>query len=76
MVDKRGTGKCYVLLNQDITKTTARSEHGGLPTQEDHRSRFYECYRKEAEEYDREFMKKYDEDLNTTKSRVQPGCIC
>ena len=23
-------------------------------------------YRKEAEEYDKEFMKKYDEDLNTT----------
>ena len=37
-----------------------------LPTQGDPRGRFYEDYRKEAEEYDREFMKKYDEDLNTT----------
>ena len=37
-----------------------------LSTQEDHRARFFEDYRKEAEEYDREFMKKYDEDLNTT----------
>ena len=37
-----------------------------LSTQEDHRARFFECYRQEAEEYDREFMKKYDEDLNTT----------
>ena len=36
------------------------------PAQEDHRAKFYECYRKEAEEYDKEFMKKYDEDLNTT----------
>ena len=34
--------------------------------QEDLRAQFYEHYRKEAEEYDREFMKKYDEDLNTT----------
>ena len=37
-----------------------------LSTQEDHRAQFFEDYRKEAEEYDREFMKKYDEDLNTT----------
>ena len=36
------------------------------PIQEDHRARFFEDYRKEAEEYDREFIKKYDEDLNTT----------
>jgi len=35
-------------------------------TTEDTRSRFYEDYRKVAEEYDREFNKKYDEDLNTT----------
>ena len=35
-------------------------------TQEEHRVRFYADYRKEAEEYDKEFMKKYDEDLNTT----------
>ena len=35
-------------------------------TQEDHRARFFEDYRKEAEDYDKEFMKKYDEDLNTT----------
>ena len=37
-----------------------------LSTQEDYRGRFFEDYRKEAEEYDKEFMKKYDEDLNTT----------
>ncbi|KAF9646404.1 hypothetical protein BDM02DRAFT_3188879 [Thelephora ganbajun] len=34
--------------------------------QEDHRARFYEHYRKEAEEYGQEFMKKHEEDLNTT----------
>jgi hypothetical protein len=36
------------------------------PTPEDHRARFYAEYHKEAEEYDKEFMKQYDEDLNTT----------
>ena len=35
-------------------------------THEDYRTKFYETYRREAEEYDREFIKKYDEDLNTT----------
>jgi len=44
-------------------KTTASS---GSILQEDPRARFFEDYRNEAEEYDREFMKKYDEDLNTT----------
>ena len=29
-------------------------------------SRFYEDYQKVAEEYDKEFNKRYDEDLNTT----------
>jgi len=36
------------------------------PTEEDYRTKFYEKYRHEAEEYDREFIKRYDEDLNTT----------
>jgi hypothetical protein len=36
------------------------------PTQEDHRAHFYEDYRKVADEYDKEFLKKHDEDLNTT----------
>ena len=40
--------------------------------QEDFRAQFYERYRKEAEEYDKEFMKKHDEDLNTTLIFV--GC--
>jgi len=32
----------------------------------DYRAEFYEHYRKEADEYDKEFMKRHDEDLNTT----------
>ena len=35
-------------------------------TQKDFRAEFYEHYRKEADEYDKEFMKRHDEDLNTT----------
>lgn len=50
------------------------------PVQEDHKARFYEDYRKVAEEYDKEFLKKYDEDLNTTlifvsSSQVSSTCI-
>ena len=33
---------------------------------EDLRTKFYERYRKEADEYDKEFMKKYEDDLDTT----------
>jgi len=36
------------------------------PIQEDCRTKFYDIYRREAEEYDKELIKKYDEDLNTT----------
>ena len=34
--------------------------------QEDPHVQFYENYRKEADEYDRELMKKYNKDLNMT----------
>ena len=41
-------------------------KHGVLPTNEGHRVQFYDNYRKVAEEYDKEFVKQHDEDLNTT----------
>ena len=45
----------------------SRSQNQDLQSnQEDLRARFYERYRKEADEYDREFMEKYGEDLGTT----------
>jgi hypothetical protein len=47
-------------------------EQPKLPAQEDHTARFYEDYRKVAEEYDKEFLKKYDEDLDTTLIFVSP----
>lgn len=30
------------------------------------RAEFYDKYQREADEYDKDFIKKYDEDLNTT----------
>ena len=46
----------------------------GPITQQDHlRTEFYKHYQKEATEYDREFMKKYDDDLNTTLIFVRPA---
>jgi len=41
-------------------------EQDSPPTKGSYRTKFYEVYRREAEEYDREFIKRYDEDLNTT----------
>ena len=47
------------------------------PATEDLRARFYEIYRQEAEDHDKEFIKKYDEDLNTTLIFVSlPCCSC
>ena len=37
-----------------------------LLVQEDHEARFYREYSQAAEEYDREFHEKYDEDSNTS----------
>ena len=38
-----------------------------LPTdQKGHRTKFYESYRKIAGEYDKEFIKRHDDDLTTT----------
>jgi len=30
------------------------------------RAEFYDKYKREADEYDKDFIKKYDQDLNTT----------
>ena len=39
------------------------------------RADFFAVYRKESEEFDREYARKYDEDLNTTLIFVSPTCI-
>ena len=50
----------------DIAEMLPSQRLGARSTQGDLRSRFYDKYRKEAEEYDRDFVKKHDDDLNTT----------
>ena len=48
-------------------RPSCSTERDTIPAGEDHRARFYEDYRKVADEYDKEFLKKHDElDLNTT----------
>jgi len=39
------------------------------------RVEFYDKFQREADEYDHDFMKKYDEDLNTTLIFVSIFCI-
>ena len=44
-----------------------RKKQARLPTdQEGHRTKFYESYRKIAGDYDKEFIKRHDDDLTTT----------
>ena len=60
------TGRFPLAPDLSVSKTARDRQQGAQPTQEDYRARFFEHYRKEAGEYDKEFLKKYDEDLNTT----------
>lgn len=61
-------GRQVILFVSDdsLAEISCSSKQDTMPTQEDHRARFYDDYRKVAEEYDKEFLKKHDEDLNTT----------
>ena len=65
--------KFYLVFGRSAIKTLY-SQKKDLPlATEDYRARFYETYRREAEDYDKEFIKKYDEDLNTTLIFVSPA---
>jgi hypothetical protein len=66
VVENKRIGKFLSSPTRTSLRSSCSRTQDPPPTQEDHRARFYEHYRKEAEEYDKEFMKKYDEDLNTT----------
>jgi len=61
----RSAQSCVFELLLDV-KPSCSHEQRSPPIQEDYRTKFYDMYRHEAEEYDREFIKRYDEDLNTT----------
>ena len=59
-------GKLSFSLDQNVAGTPFDSKKDVWSAQEDCRARFFEDYRREAEEYDKEFIKKYDDYLNTT----------
>ena len=58
----------YFFLHTTILplRPSCSPEPDGIPTREDHRARFYKVYHKGAKAYDKEFLQKHDEDLNTT----------
>ena len=67
MLNSQWMSKFSLASGWNVAKAIYSRERGISPSnQEDHQARFYESYRKVAEEYDKEFLKKYDEDLNTT----------
>ena len=49
-----------------LSFTPHRKEKNWMLPQEDFRAQFYERYRKVADDYDKDFMKKHDGDLDTT----------
>ena len=67
--EQRTKGEWVRFLQRPISRSLRarcnRKQDAQL-TREDHQAQFYEDYRREAEWYDREFMKKHEEDLNTT----------
>ena len=59
----------YVLFRFTFCQCADRSyrkKQDVVPPGDDVRDKFYKHYRKEAGEYDEEFIKKYKEDLDTT----------
>ena len=65
-VGNKRVSKFPFSLDHNVAGTLFDRRQDIPSAQEDHRAQFFEDYRREAEEYDKEFIKKYDEDLNTT----------
>jgi len=53
-------------MRTEVPPSPRSPRKDGQSAQEDLRAEFYKHYHKEAEEYDKEFIKRHDEDLNTT----------
>ena len=58
--------------SHDSFNLPQRQKQGPISQQDHLRTEFYKHYQKETAEYDKEFMKKYDDDLNTTLIFVRP----
>ena len=64
---RRWIGQSSLIFKLSLDLKPLRShKQASPPTQEDYRTKFYNLYRREAEEYDREFIERYDQDLDTT----------
>ncbi|KAF9780472.1 hypothetical protein BJ322DRAFT_1011907, partial [Thelephora terrestris] len=64
--NKERLGK-FLFFSTKLSRITLRNrERGALASQDDHEARFYDKYHKVSEEYDKEFLKRYDVDLDTT----------
>lgn len=73
MLDDRQTGSVSFGRLKIISLTLSYSNKGDtLPVQEGQRAQFYEHYRMLADSYDKKFIKRHDQDLNTTLIFVSP----
>jgi len=70
----RRMGKLHLMTRHTLVEIPCSQGEVSVPAVKDPRADFYKIYRKEAEEYDKEFIKKYDEDLNTTLIFVSLVC--
>ena len=69
--DRQPRELCPRSVNFLLRHSYSRGQ-GMAPVQKDLQTQFYKEYRKVAEEYDKEFIKIYDDDLNTTLIFVSP----
>ena len=75
-VGKQQTGRFAPAFLRLLLPDSLYRKEGDPGPPQDLRTKFYTGYHKEAEEHDKEFVKKHDEDLNTTLvfvSRVRHG---
>jgi hypothetical protein len=65
-LDARRMGKPLSSLARILLRPSHSQTQDVLSTQEDPQAQFYRDYKTMADEYDKEFLKKHDQDLNTT----------
>ena len=72
LVNDNGERVPQQLEDRLLSSPTTTPKLDEISAQGDLQARFYDHYHKVAEEYDKEFLKKHDEDLNTTLIFVSP----
>jgi hypothetical protein len=72
-LDNMWTSRFSFTAKQPIVQTSRSSREETAFIREDRRARFYEKYRQVAEEYDKEFLEEYSEDLGATLTFVSPA---